>query len=332
MEKEFRKEANAVSTHSRQPLSNPGCRGDSVNYLGIATIIRTVEYHATLDSTNSYLKRLLAEPGRVAPEELPLLVIADQQTAGRGREGRSWWTGPGSLAFSLAIDLTRVPISEGQAIDLRPCSSQLGFAAGWAVAATIRDMFPTQTVYPWELASDPTLPPFPSPANIPGPPSPIAALGSLPSNIPPIFVSIKWPNDVMLNNRKVAGILVEIAEPRVAIVGVGVNTNCSIEEAPPEIRTRAASIRDLTAQSSDHRRFLASWARHFAAVLARLAEDPTAASYLVSTLCTHVGQTLTVQSGEQTFSGLCRGISRDGALILEIDGQIRHLYSGHILT
>jgi BirA family biotin operon repressor/biotin-[acetyl-CoA-carboxylase] ligase len=59
-----------------------------------------VEHHAVIASTNDRARQLAAEI--IGPAAA--LVVADQQTAGRGRGGNRWWTGTGSLAFSLAID------------------------------------------------------------------------------------------------------------------------------------------------------------------------------------------------------------------------------------
>jgi biotin-(acetyl-CoA carboxylase) ligase len=320
-----------VSTSSRETFSQPVRRVSSLDYFGLPTFIRTVEHHPILDSTNTYLKRIFTEGPGIPPGEIPILVIADQQTAGRGREGRSWWTGPGSLAFSVGFDPTQVPSTAGKLLDLRSCCSQFGFAASWAVAATVREMFPGRVIYPWENKITPQ--PYPEritdrSTGLLMPDTPPAAFG--PGESFPILLSIKWPNDVLLNNRKVAGILVEVIRENGVVVGVGVNTNCSIEDAPPELRQRATTLRDLTGQTCDHRHFLAVWMKHFSEVLDRLAEDPTAASQQISSLCGHVGQILTVQCGARTISGICRGISPDGALLLEMDGQVHHLYSAHV--
>jgi BirA family transcriptional regulator, biotin operon repressor / biotin---[acetyl-CoA-carboxylase] ligase len=64
------------------------------------SFVARVEHYAALPSTQMRAREAAANPF----ETLPLLVLADEQTAGRGREGNSWWTGLGNLAFSLLID------------------------------------------------------------------------------------------------------------------------------------------------------------------------------------------------------------------------------------
>lgn len=65
-----------------------------------------VEYHAVIDSTNDAARRRAAEN----PRDIGLLILADEQTAGRGRGANRWWTGTGSLAFSLLFDPARFGI------------------------------------------------------------------------------------------------------------------------------------------------------------------------------------------------------------------------------
>jgi BirA family transcriptional regulator, biotin operon repressor / biotin---[acetyl-CoA-carboxylase] ligase len=121
------------------------------------------------------------------------LVVADHQTAGRGRLGRSWEAPAGTaLLFSLLLK----PPPER---DVPPIS----LVAGVAVADTIE-----------------------------------RALG--------LSVQIKWPNDVMLRRRKVAGCLAEARDGAV-VLGVGVNVNQTREELPPN----AGSLRSLTGRKWD---------------------------------------------------------------------------------
>ncbi|MGH7135199.1 MAG: biotin--[acetyl-CoA-carboxylase] ligase [Pirellulales bacterium] len=71
-----------------------------------AGVVDRVEYFPTLTSTNDFARERAAG----APRGRRLLVVADEQTAGRGRGGNRWWTGAGSLACSLLFDPASRPI------------------------------------------------------------------------------------------------------------------------------------------------------------------------------------------------------------------------------
>lgn len=90
-----------------------------------------VEYHAVLDSTNDAARRKAAETSR----ETGLLIVADVQTAGRGRGSNRWWTGTGSLAFSLLFD------PGGYGIPLR-YASMVPLAAAVAVVDVVTQHLP----------------------------------------------------------------------------------------------------------------------------------------------------------------------------------------------
>lgn len=122
--------------------------------------VKRLEYHDTIGSTQDRAHELV----RAAPvEDLPLLVVAEEQTAGRGRGANRWWTGRGSLALSLIFDprgwdLPEHPLPErslavGVAIvdTLRPLVGQhpLGlhwpndvFLTGKKVAGVLIDVVP----------------------------------------------------------------------------------------------------------------------------------------------------------------------------------------------
>ena len=88
-----------------------------------------------LGETTSTMDRA-RELALVADTPLPLAVIADRQTAGRGRRGASWWQSPGSLATSLVIDSARV------AAGGRTVSPLWSLACGVALAESINDLEP----------------------------------------------------------------------------------------------------------------------------------------------------------------------------------------------
>jgi len=72
-----------------------------------------------------------------------------------------------------------------------------------------------------------------------------------------LSVQIKWPNDVMLNRRKVGGILSELSEGTV-VVGIGINVNQSREELPADTPTQAGSLRTLSGTTYDRAQLLGS--------------------------------------------------------------------------
>ncbi|HVC96743.1 MAG TPA: biotin--[acetyl-CoA-carboxylase] ligase [Pirellulales bacterium] len=95
------------------------------------TFVSRVEYHRALVSTNDRARRI-AEEGSGS---LPVLVIADEQTAGRGRGTNRWWTGTGSLAFSLLFD----PAARGIQ---RPWLPLMSLAAALAIVETCEPRAP----------------------------------------------------------------------------------------------------------------------------------------------------------------------------------------------
>jgi BirA family biotin operon repressor/biotin-[acetyl-CoA-carboxylase] ligase len=134
------------------------------------------------------------------------LVTADEQTVGRGRQGRLWSSPPGtSLSMSLIV---------------RDPPPLLSLAAGVAVAETVDAI----------LAGD-----LPAVA-------PAGATRSNPGS-QPARVQIKWPNDVLVDDRKVAGILVEgVPQQHWAVLGIGLNVSVPEDAFPPEVRDRAATL------------------------------------------------------------------------------------------
>jgi BirA family biotin operon repressor/biotin-[acetyl-CoA-carboxylase] ligase len=72
-----------------------------------------------------------------------------------------------------------------------------------------------------------------------------------------LAAQIKWPNDVMVNRRKVAGVLAEAREG-VVILGIGVNVNQTREELPADAKVQAASLRTVDGRVRDREELLAS--------------------------------------------------------------------------
>lgn len=78
----------------------------------------------------------------------------------------------------------------------------------------------------------------------------LAICEAIDARIPQAEVGLKWPNDVFLNGRKICGVLIEVSQKPVErlIIGIGLNVNNSLRDAPDELSSIATSIVDETQQ------------------------------------------------------------------------------------
>ncbi len=241
------------------------------------TFVAQAEYHSTLGSTNDRAGELAAQN----PDELPILILADRQTAGRGRGANRWWTGPGSLTMSLL---------------LKP---------------------------DWETAAENPSPLFALAAAV-------AVVETVAPLLPPHAVGIHWPNDVIAAGRKLGGILVEILPNRYHVVGIGLNTNNLMADAPRELRSTAITMRELSGSAHDQTSILITLLDHLESCFAELATAPGAVATRADRLCLQRGAVLTLRQGPDTVTGRCLGITPDGALVLESPHGPQSYYSGTV--
>lgn len=242
------------------------------------TFIASAEHHATLGSTNDRARELAEAPTTL----LPALIVADEQTAGRGRRSNRWWTGRGSLAFSLLLDPAALGVS-------RQYAPQLSLAAAVALVDVVRAL------------------------------------------LPGVELGLHWPNDVFAANRKLAGILVEALADGRHIVGIGLNTNNTLADAPPELHAVATTMRDLADAPFDHAAVLAAILRTFESHLRQLAAQPANFGRRYDDECLQRGETLTIQHGQEQTTGRCLGIAADGALLLDTPTGQRAFYGGFLI-
>lgn len=238
------------------------------------TFVARVEHHPVIDSTNHRARR----HERIGDVDLPLLILADRQTAGRGRGANRWWTGPGSLAMSLMVDEP----SLGLGTSRRPLS---GLAAGVAVVETVAPLLPGHEV------------------------------------------GLHWPNDVMVDEKKLAGVLVEGLAGGRLVVGIGLNTNNRLADAPAEIRAGVTTMRNLTGAAHDQTALLVQLLKRLEHLLRQLGQEPAAVARRCDELCLQRGQSLAAETGGQTIRGRCAGVGSDGALLIDTPEGRRELYS-----
>ena len=209
-------------------------------------------HHRSTDSTNERAKELA-----LAGAPHGTLVTADEQTAGRGRQGRAWVAPPGK-ALLMSVVLR----------DLGAAQAYLPLATAVAVCEACE-----------ESAS--------------------------------VRCEIKWPNDVWIERRKLAGILVE-GRPQEgwAVLGIGLNVSTARDEFPGELRELATSLGAAAGEAPERNDVLDRLIAALDAQLAAAPDDILAAWRSRDALN---GQTVRWQQGE----GIATGIDESGALLVD---------------
>ena len=250
------------------------------------TMASCIHWYDELDSTNDQLKRLLAQDPQL-PEGT--VVAARYQTAGRGRDGRSWLSEPDTnLMFSLLV--------RGRKSDESPAT--LTLAVGVGIARFLKERHK-------------------------------------------LHISLKWPNDVLIEGKKICGILCEAAvEPGGSadspsfIVGVGLNVNMSCQQAG-RIDQPATSLLLETGGRFPSEEILADVLGELTKTLASWQQQGFMAlreTWL--SLCGHVGQSVRFRlPGDQCVEGTFAGIEARGqALLRQTDGRVIEVLTGDLIT
>lgn len=230
-------------------------------------------YFTSTTSTQDIARRE-AEQG--APEGTA--VVAEEQTAGRGRLGRAWVSPAGkNLYFTLVLrpDLARLRV--------------LGMAAPLAVARAVE----TVTGIPAQL---------------------------------------KWPNDVLISGRKLAGVLIdsEISGGEVvfALVGIGINVNFDTDE-DGEIAPIGTSLKREAGRTVSRENVLAAVFNEFE----RLYEDTSPAVVRESwkARLETIGREVRARFGDTVYEGVAEDVNADGSLLLRLaDGSQAVLEAGEV--
>ena len=238
-----------------------------------AIVGRSVRFYQSTPSTMDDA----AQWARDGAEE-GAVVVAETQTASRGRQGRRWVSDAGNLYFSVLFrpDAAALPL--------------LSPLAGVAVARAVR-------------------------------------------RVAGLYPTIKWPNDIIIDGRKVAGILAEsaLSGSRIdyAIVGVGVNIALDVSAAP-EIAGTAASLNRLAGAEVDRAELLRRILQYMDALYLDLHRRRSPIPEWRRWLDT-IGRRVTVAHYDTAQTGLAEDIDDAGNLILRTDaGNLLTLAAGDI--
>jgi len=250
-------------------------------FLSTAVLGRVeIEIHPEIGSTNARA-RDLAQAG--APEGT--LVLAESQTSGRGRLGRSWHSPAGrNLYFTLIL---KPPCAPAEA-------ALIPLTAGLAGAEAIGRLTGTQP-------------------------------------------EVKWPNDLMLGGRKIAGILSEMecrgVVVRFVVLGVGLNVNMTATDLPPELAAQAGSLRLALGRPFDRAQVLAAFlnrleTRYRTLLLGGRAE--LLADY--RQVCQTLGSRVQYALENELVTGTAEEIDGEGNLLVrrEADGRMIRITAGDV--
>lgn len=144
---------------------------------------------------------------------------------------------------------------------------------------------------------------------------------------------IKWPNDVLLNGAKVSGILTEMGaeldQVNYLIVGLGINANIAKNNLPVTVQDRATTLYHELGQKIDRIKFVQHLLK-FIEESYRQINDFNALLEEWKKYAYTLGKDVIVTSSRNKISGTAIDIAEDGALILEVDGQEKKVYSGDV--
>jgi BirA family transcriptional regulator, biotin operon repressor / biotin---[acetyl-CoA-carboxylase] ligase len=292
---ELKKEGYEISSSSKKGYKLEGIpdivRENEIAYdLKTEVFGRKIFYFDTIDSTNLYAKKL----GNENCEE-GTVIIADSQTAGRGRLGRHW-TSASNKGIWMSIVLRP---------DIVPENAQIiTIAAAVAVVTAIKKSTGINT-------------------------------------------GIKWPNDIILNGKKVCGILTEMNSEmervNFIILGIGINVSQNLEDFPEDLMKLATSLKIHLFNNQDHNLDPDIKILNRSEIIKNLLyELEIIYSKINKGLLTEIvdewklnsvtlGKEVKVLSKSMEFTGIAIDITADGKLIVkDNEGKLTEVNSGEV--
>lgn len=248
-------------------------------HIRVREVLQEVLLFDQVNSTNRVALKMGADghPGG-------LVLLAEEQTGGLGRQNRPWFSPAGKNVYLSLL--------------LRPC-------------LPMRD-------YPIF--------------------SPAAALGVVKGIIKMtgLDIGIKWPNDVIVNGRKLGGILLESKttgdQTVPLVIGIGLNVNLDPEDFPSELQETATSLKIETGKTIDRTALLCIMLEEIAEHVLALQEGKNEAVMdAVRDNCFTLGKSIRVTTARQVFEGRAESIDEDGALMIRMGDQLlRRIVIGEI--
>lgn len=239
---------------------------------------QNIHYVEEIDSTNVEVKRQAANGA-----DHGLLVIAEQQTMGKGRRGRSWNSPKGTGIWMSLL------LKPGQ---LRPeNASMLTLVTALSVADAIREVTGLEA---W----------------------------------------IKWPNDIVVNGKKVCGILTEMSSEanRIHYIVIGIGINVNTKEFPEEISEIATSLL-IEKGTAASRSLLAAKVMEQLEANYELFLQSGDLAYLLKPYnekLINCNKQVKVVGSNEEITGTAKGINEKGELLVQIEDRLLEVCSGEV--
>ncbi len=152
----------------------------------------------------------------------------------------------------------------------------------------------------------------------------------------PVPVSIKWPNDLMVSDRKLGGILTEIKADMdrisYAVIGIGVNINLEVDDAPDDIRSIATSLKYETGRPQSRTKYaieILDEMEKWYGIFMKKGKRPVLEEWL--RLTSTIGKTVNVTIGDTLLTGTAEKINDEGMLMLRLsDNSLKVISSGDV--
>lgn len=248
-------------------------------YLNTKFIGRNVIYFDSIDSTNTKAKAL-----GDAGEKNGTIVVAEEQTNGRGRLGRAW-VSPKYKGIWMSIILRP---------DLNPLEATKITQIAAAAVVTSTEELGIKTL-------------------------------------------VKWPNDIVINHKKVCGILTEmnaeLTKINYIVVGIGINVNLDENEFPEDINLVATSLKIETKASVNRQQLVAKILNNFEKLYLKFVEENDIKPSI--TICKEksalIGNEILIVNRGESIKALALDIDENGRLLVKYEnGREEFLISGEV--
>lgn len=236
-------------------------------------------FYPVIDSTNTvgFNKAPFSKEG--------LVILAESQSKGKGRLGRTWVSPPGVNIYMSIILKPPIELQDATLITLM---------AAVSCAIALR-------------------------------------------KISGLEITIKWPNDLMINGRKIGGILTELKSELkkivFAVVGIGINVNAELNDFPEDVKHLATSLKNETKRGFSRTEVIIELLNEINKWYAELINNRKIIINKWKELSSTIGKKVKIATAQETIEGIAEDIDEKGMLILRLQtGEQKKIISGDLIV